>query len=121
MKLVEVLNERKTDDLSLKFYSLLLKIQDAAVIHLKEINRSLPDFDIHDEDHSQIVLQNIEILSASKMTELSSVELFMLHLAPFLHDIGMAPPRWELNTFEVVEESESPEPDQDGWPQLVPK
>lgn len=119
MKLVEVLSERKTDDLSLKFHALLLKIEAAAVIHLKEINKSLPDFDIHDEDHSQIVLQNIEILSASKMTELSSAELFMLHLAPFLHDIGMAPPQWEVNTFEAVEESESPVPDQDGWPQLL--
>lgn len=75
--------------------------------HLKRISSVLPEFDLHDESHSEQVLSNIEsLLGDTGISNLTSYELFFLHLAPFLHDCALAPPDWELKLLNLTEGGE---------------
>ncbi|MCG7653532.1 ATP-binding protein [Alteromonas sp. Cnat2-8] len=90
-----------------ELYSLASTIETDCRHHLKRISLVLPEFDLHDESHSEKVLSNIEsLLGDAGIRRLTSYELFFLHLAPFLHDCALAPPDWELKLLRATEGGE---------------
>ena len=75
--------------------------------HLSQITAQLNDFDIHDTNHSEKVLENIENLLGVKMVDLSFLEATLIYSSCFFHDAAMALPKWEydlLKAFEGCEE-----------------
>lgn len=110
-KIIDVLQQRIDSNLDGnivgQLHSLAVKIESDCRAHLKRVSTVLPEFDLHDESHSERVLSNIESLLEDKgISKLSSYELFFLHLAPFLHDCALAPPDWELNLLKLTEGGE---------------
>jgi len=112
MKIREILKQRSEtskDDvkIALKLYNLVDDLEKKCRAHLKRITTVLPEFDIHDEKHSEKVIENIEMLLGSeKLKSLSTYELFLLHLSAFFHDCAMAPSDWEINTMKLTEGSD---------------
>ncbi len=94
--------------IELKLYSLADDIEKQARNHLRRVGSILPEFDLHDESHSEKVIQNIEeLLGEEQVGKLSTYELFFLHISAFLHDCGMAPAEWEIKLLEMTEGTES--------------
>ena len=96
-------NEKDSIKIDLKLYNLADDIEKDARNHLKRVISILPEFDIHDEKHSEKVIENIENLLGETIQELSSYELFLLHLSAFLHDCAMAPSEYEINAMKLTE------------------
>lgn len=89
--------------IELKLYTLADDLEKKARAHLKRITNILPEFDIHDEKHSEKVIFNIEqLLGNEKIKELSYYELFFLYLSSYFHDAAMAPSDWEINTLMLI-------------------
>ncbi len=109
MKIIERLKELSESPsdvvkIELKLYNLADTLEKKARNHLKRISLVLPEFDIHDEKHSEKVIQNIEqLLGENQIKNLTSYELFLLHLSAFFHDCAMAPSDWEINTLKITE------------------
>lgn len=108
MTIVEELKKRSKNPsdsvkIELKLYNLADELEKKARNHLKRIPSVLPEFDIHDERHSEKVLFNIEKLLANNVKKLSTYELFLLQLSSFFHDCAMAPSDWELNVLKFTE------------------
>lgn len=113
MRIIEALEKRakrKTSDvikIELSLYKLAFTLEKSARMHLKRVTSILQEFDLHDESHSEKVIQNIEQLLGKKTIEsLSSYELFLIHLSSFFHDCAMAPSDWEINLLEITEGNE---------------
>jgi len=88
MRILEELKKRSKNPsdevkIELKLYNLADNLEKKARNHLKRITNVLPEFDIHDERHSEKVIFNIEKLLAHKIESLSSYELFLLLLSSF--------------------------------------
>ena len=79
------------------------KFEADCVNHLGQISAQMPNYDIHDERHSQKVLENVEALLGEKATQLSFYELILLHSSCYLHDAAMALPVWEYDLLRSVE------------------
>jgi hypothetical protein len=92
--------------IELKLYNLADDFEKKARNHLKRITNVLPEFDIHDERHSEKVIFNIEKLLIDNIKKLSTYELFLLQLSSFFHDCAMAPSDWELNVLKSTEGTE---------------
>ena len=114
MKIINALEKRskapkdKNVKIELKLYSLADDIEKQARNHLKRVGSILPEFDLHDESHSEKVIENIEeLLGDEQLDKLSTYELFFLHLSAFLHDCAMAPAEWEIKLLEMTEGTES--------------
>jgi molecular chaperone HtpG len=104
MTIVEALNSRSDNgNMASRLFLLLKDVCDHATQHLKLVIQQLPEFDIHDASHSNMVVCNMESLLRDKVDELSSYELFLLHMSGFLHDCAMALPTWELNLLKMTE------------------
>jgi molecular chaperone HtpG len=110
MKIIETLRNRiqtpKDQNVGIEsqLHTLAIDIEKKCREHLKRVITVLKEFDLHDEAHSSKVLENIEeLLGDNIINDLSSYELFLLHLAPFLHDCAMAPAEWEIKLFELTE------------------
>lgn len=111
MTIIEELEKRsqKPSDsvkIELKLYNLADDLEKKARNHLKRISNVLPEFDIHDEKHSEKVVFNIEKLLATNVQKLSTYELFLIHLSSFFHDCAMAPSDWELSLLKFTEGTE---------------
>lgn len=113
MKIIDILKQRSEnhkDDvkIELKLYNLADDLEKKSRNHLKRITTVLAEFDIHDEKHSEKVIENIEkLLGEEKLQNLSTYELFLLHLSAFFHDCAMAPSDWEINTMKLTEGNET--------------
>lgn len=103
---LKIRSNNASDDvkIELKLYTLADDLEKKARAHLKRISNILQEFDIHNEKHSEKVVFNIEqLLGQEKIKQLSSYELFLLHLSAFFHDCAMAPSDWELNVLKLTE------------------
>lgn len=89
--------------IELKLYNLVDDLEKKARNHLKRITNVLPEFDIHDEKHSQKVVFNIQELLGDNVQQLSTYELFLIQLSCFFHDCAMAPSDWEINLLKFNE------------------
>ena len=73
--------------------------------HLSKIQTQMPDYDKHSKEHSEKVIENIELLLQEKgISELTLLEAMLLELCGYFHDTGMALPDWGLTLFEKVED-----------------
>ena len=112
--LIEELEKRKSCDspshqVAKILYRFAETITDKAKGHAKRILGQFPEFDLHDEVHLTAVKSNIEqIVGKHTLSKLSVYELFFLHAASYLHDVGMALPDWELKVIEAVEAENNP-------------
>ena len=80
------------------------RIVDAAADHQKRVAYVMPEFDLHDEKHLAMVLENMScLIGKERVASLSDVELFLLIAAAYLHDCGMAPAEWELRLMQLTE------------------
>ena len=113
MNIIETLrarSEKPSDDvkIELKLYTLADDLTKKARAHLKNITRILPEFDLHDEKHSEKVVYNQEkLLGEEQIQNLSSYELFLIQLAAFFHDCAMAPSDWEIEVMQFTEGTEN--------------
>ena len=105
--IISVLKQRASinpDSLDNRLYLLAQKVIELATEHQKRVIKIMPEFDLHDATHLKKVEENIALLLGDKLlTELSSIELFLLLAASYLHDCGMAPADWELSIMEMAE------------------
>lgn len=62
----------------------------------------MPEYDLHDESHSEKVAGNISMLIGDKICSLPSLDLFLLYASAYLHDCGMAPAEFELKAMTIV-------------------
>lgn len=95
--------EQDSVKIDLKLYNLADDIERDARNHLKRVITVLPEFDIHDEKHSEKVIDNIQSFLGDTIQNLSSYELFLLHTSAFLHDCAMAPSEYEINVMKLTE------------------
>lgn len=105
--IISILKQRASinpDSLDNKLYILAQKIIELSTEHQKRVIKIMPEFDLHDETHLKKVEENIaHLLGDELLAELSSVELFLLLSASYLHDCGMAPADWELSLMGMTE------------------
>lgn len=72
--------------------------------HQKRVIKIMPEFDLHDDTHlSKVEEIMAEYIGDEQLRQLSSIDLFLLIMAAWLHDCGMAPSDWEINLLEITE------------------
>lgn len=82
------------------------EIIGAVRAHDKRIIAQMSQYDLHDEAHSEKVVEIIESLLGDKIKGLSFYELVLIYMAAYLHDSAMALPEWEYNVLRAVEGTE---------------
>lgn len=93
----------QTDQLSQELLPFVKFLRTESANHMKRVIKILPEFDLHDQYHSEKVEENMSLLiGESLIRKLSSVDLFLLSASAHLHDCGMAPTDWELNALDIV-------------------
>lgn len=111
MKLYDFIEENLSKDGSEEKTALWSTMKTATQdckTHLSQITAQMSNFDIHDANHSEKVLENIENLLGAKMADLSFLEATLIYSSCFFHDAAMALPQWEydlLKAFEGCEEN----------------
>ncbi|WP_017219813.1 HD domain-containing protein [Moritella dasanensis] len=106
MKIIERLEEtcKENESTILPLYQLAVGLTQEISDHLKRVITVLTEFDNHDADHSNKVIENIEkLLGDEVIKKLSSYELFFIYMSSFLHDCGMAPSDWEIKLLKMTE------------------
>ncbi len=110
--IISILDKRSSinpNSLDSKICLLAHKIIELATEHQKRVIKIMPEFDLHDASHLKKVEENIAmLLGDSRLSELSSIELFLLVAASYLHDCGMAPADCELSLMKMTEGYNSP-------------
>ncbi|MBS1662289.1 MAG: ATP-binding protein [Bacteroidetes bacterium] len=72
---------------------------------LTRIPESMPDFTLHDPNHSAKVAENMgKIIPDAVLSKLNAIELTLLLLSAYLHDIGMTSSHDEKE--EIIQDSE---------------
>lgn len=74
--------------------------------HNKQIIAQMRDYDTHDKEHSEKVLEIIEDILGQNMERLTVYELLLLYMSAYLHDSAMALPGWEYKVLKAVEGTE---------------
>lgn len=96
----------KLDEKSSNLWSVCKEIIEAVVSHNKRIIAQMSNYDMHDETHSEKVLEIIESLLGEKIEKLTFYELVLIYMSAYLHDSAMAMPDWEYDTLKAVEGTE---------------
>lgn len=100
----EIIEQKSTScDENKKLWQASKDIIKSVVEHSKQISSQMTEYDIHDERHSEKVIEIMENLLDEKLKQLSFYELILLYLSAYLHDSGMALPKWEYEALRVVE------------------
>ena len=104
ISLLEIIEQKSTScDENKKLWQKSKDIKQSVVDHSKQISSQMTEYDIHDERHSEKVIEIIENLLVEKLKQLSFYELILLYLSAYLHDSGMALPNWEYEALRAVE------------------
>ena len=106
MKLYDYIEEKLGKNGNEEKTALWAALKDAIIdckTHLSQITVQLNDFDIHDANHSEKVLDNIESLLGVKMADLSFLEAILIYSSCFFHDAAMALPKWEYDLLKAFE------------------
>ncbi len=104
-RIVELL-EKETDDKSRSLWNICKEIVDNIIQHNKLIISQMSNYDIHDQEHSDKVVEIIENIIGNKIEELSFYELILIYMSAYLHDSAMAMPKWEYELLKAVEGTE---------------
>lgn len=94
------------DGKAFKLWNVCKEIVEAVIPHNKRIIAQMSNYDMHDETHSEKVLEIIENLLGDKIEQLTFYELFLIYMSAYLHDSAMAMPDWEYNVLRAVEGTE---------------
>ncbi len=103
MELIAIIEKKLDTDKTRRFWAISKSIVADCTRHLTQITAQMPNYDIHDESHSQKVLSNIEQFLGENAERLSLYELMLIYLSCYLHDSAMALPSWEYNMLRAVE------------------
>ena len=104
VSILEIIEQKSTScDENSKLWQVSKEIIKSVVEHSKQISSQMTEYDIHDERHSEKVIEIIENLLAEKLNQLSFYEIILLYLSAYLHDSGMALPKWEYEALRAVE------------------
>ena len=104
-RIVELL-EKEIDDKSQSLWRVCKEIVNNIIQHNKLIISQMSNYDIHDQEHSEKVLEIIENVIGNKIEELSFYELVLIYMSAYLHDSAMAMPKWEYVLLKAVEGTE---------------
>lgn len=108
MKLIDILGskvpkEKEENNVCSWLYAEAKSIIMDASAHLEYVRNVLVEFDKHNKEHSEKVLDIIEKLLGNQAKMLSSYDLFSLIAVSYLHDCGMALSDFEINVMKLVE------------------
>lgn len=103
---IERLVEIKKDERASRLWSVCKEILEETIAHNKRIMGQMEDYDLHDETHSEKVLEIMGGLLGDKIEGLTFYELALLYLSAYLHDSAMALPEWEHKALRAVEGTE---------------
>lgn len=103
MELAEIIEKKLNTDSARRLWETSKEIVEDCKKHLTQITAQMPNYDIHDENHSQKVLSNIEEFMGDNAEKLSLYQLIIIYLSCYLHDSAMALPMWEYNFLRAVE------------------
>lgn len=109
MKTIERIEElliEYNDDKFKSLWSICKNIVESVIQHNKQINTQMSNYDIHDEAHSEKVIEILENLVGENINSLTCYELILLYLSAYLHDSAMALPQWEYDVLKAVEGTE---------------
>ena len=98
-ELLKIYNDQKFEAL----WSVCKKVVDDVNNHNKLIIAQMSNYDIHDEKHSEKVIEIIEKIIDKKLNNLTCYELILLYMSAYLHDSAMALPAWEYDLLRAVE------------------
>jgi len=88
--LEKILLEKTAESSSDILYSQWIQEKKLVSSSLQAVSNLFPHFSLHDESHSISILTNIvRILGKKKIEKLSSIDIWMLMMAAYYHDIGM--------------------------------
>lgn len=101
--------ENPDEALLTRLNNLLDRIIDETSGFTSRINTIFSEYDLHDESHSQKVLENISLLIGEEhIKKMPTFDLFILAASSYLHDCGMAPSDWELRVLDLADEETVP-------------
>lgn len=103
MDLKSIIEQKLDSDRSRCLWEASKAIVNDCIQHLSLITAQMPNYDIHDQEHSQKVLENIECFLGDNAEKLSVYELILIYLSCYLHDSAMALPSWEYDMLCAVE------------------
>lgn len=105
MKIQEILSARASqDELSKRLSAIAARLCKEVENHQKRVLKIMPEFDLHDEVHlSKVEEIMADYIGDDILKELSSIDLFLLIMAAWFHDCGMALADFELNTLMITE------------------
>ena len=90
MSLIEIIEQKLgTCDENKELWQASKDIIKSVAEHSKQISSQMSEYDIHDERHSEKVIEIIENLLAKKLQKLSFYELILLYLSAYLHGDGI--------------------------------
>ena len=104
VSIIEIIEQKSAScDENKKLWQVSKDIIKSVVEHSKQISSQMSEYDIHDERHSEKVIEIMDHLLVEKIEKLSFYELILLYLSAYLHDSGMALPNWEYDALRAVE------------------
>lgn len=106
-KFDKYLEENKQNIELQEFNKVVDKVIKEAESHLRLISAQMCHYDMHDNTHSEKVLENIEnLLGKDGIEKLSIMEAYLIYLSAYVHDVGMAMPDWAFKMVTNVESEE---------------
>lgn len=103
---ITTLTEEVKDDNTASLWRVCRGIVENVSQHNKQIIAQMRDYDTHDKEHSEKVLEIIEDILGQNMEKLTVYELLLLYMSAYLHDSAMALPDWEYKVLKAVEGTE---------------
>lgn len=103
---ITTLTEEVKDDNTTSLWRVCRGIVENLSQHNKQIIAQMRDYDTHDKEHSEKVLEIIEDILGQNMEKLTVYELLLLYMSAYLHDSAMALPDWEYKVLKAVEGTE---------------
>ena len=84
--ILEIIEQKSIScDENKKLWQVSKDIIKSVVEHSKQISSQMTEYDIHDERHSEKVIEIMENLLVEKLERLSFYELILLYLSTYLH------------------------------------
>ena len=96
-KIKDILEQYKSETMD-SIWTTTKKVVEDVKVHLKQITAQMSNFDVHDEEHSEKVLDIIENLLGEGIEKLSFYELLLIYIT--------ALPVWEYTLIKAIEGTE---------------
>lgn len=100
---IRQLADTEKDEKSQSLWKACEDIVTNIIQHNKMIISQMSNYDIHDKEHSEKVLEIIQQILGEGVEKLSFYELVLIYMSAYLHDSAMAMPKWEYDLLKAVE------------------